>query len=290
MIRTSPRGPIPKVTVPHSRRRTVDISAPQSGWPAGQVSKEAVQFGFVNDGAGAHTSRTLMLDEVRGLFAATSPKSAYSEYQSTGIHLNAVNKATLSTRRKTFRHLRELYGLSPQLRIFRALRDLWAFDPTAQPLLAASCAMARDPLMRASARRIFEARPDEVVRSQELSEAVQDSFPDRLRADTLARTGRNLASSWTQSGHLSGRSRKIRTRPPSTPEATAYALYLGHLCGDRGDGLFRSIWARLCDAPEHVLRIQAQVAARLGYLEYRQAGMVTEVGFSHLQRPEEGPS
>jgi hypothetical protein len=289
-VRTSHRGPIPSVALPRRRPSAVIRIPTESSWPAVRVPDEALAYGFFNNGAGTHTSRTLMLTEVRGLLTVTSLTVAYSGYQEAAVELNAVNKATLSTRRKTFRHLRELYGLSPQLRIFRALRDLWAFDPTAQPLLAASCAMARDPLMRASARRIFEARPDDVVRSQELSQAVQDSFPDRLRADTLARTGRNLASSWTQSGHLSGRSRKIRTRPPTTPEATAYALFLGHLCGDRGDGLFRSIWARLCDAPEHVLRIQAQVAARLGYLEYRQAGMVTEVGFSHLQRPEEGPS
>ncbi len=289
-VRTSAHGPTPNVPLPH-RRRTAVIPIPtQSSWPPIRVPDEALAQGFLNHGAGTHTSRTMMLSEVRALFTATSPAAAYSDYQEAALQLNATNKATFSTRRKTFRHLRELYGLSPQLRIFRALRDLWAFNSTAQPVLAASCAMARDPLMRASARRIFEARADDVVRSDELSQAVQDSFPDRLRADTLARSGRNLASSWTQSGHLSGRSRKTRTRPPTTPEATAYALFLGHLCGDRGDGLFRSIWALLCDAPEHVLRVQAQVAARLGYLEYRHSGMVTEVGFSHLQRIEEGRS
>jgi hypothetical protein len=263
-------------------RSTIDSSPPDV-----QVPASSLGFGFQNNGAGTHTSRTMMLEEIRGLLDATPPTSEYSDYQTASVDLNAVHKATLSTRRKTFRHLRELYGLSPQVMIFRALRDLWAFNSAAQPLLAAGCSIARDPLMRASARAIFDSPLDEPVRAQALSDAVEEAFPGRLRPDTLARTGRNLASSWTQAGLLQGRSRKARIRASVTPEATAFALFLGYLCGARGDGLFRTQWAQLCDAPEHVLRVQAQLAARLGYLEYRHAGTVTEVEFVHLQRASE---
>lgn len=63
--------------------------------------------------------------------------------------------------------------------------------------------------------------------------------------------------------------------------ALAHALLLGYLCGERGDASFRTPWAKLTDAPEHILRAQAEQACP-GYLEYRHGGGATEVTFSHL--------
>ena len=250
------------------------------------IPEAALEFGFMNEPAGAHTSRTIMLSELRGLLGAVAPAADYLEYQHAAVEMNAAHKATLSTRQKTFRHLRELYSLSSDILLFRALRDLWTPDAAGEPLLAASCAAARDPLLRVSSKRILEAPEGEEVTSEELEESVDRAFPERFRPDTLARTGRNIASSWTQSGHLQGRARKVRTRARCTATATAYALFLGYLCGDRGEGLFRTLWARLTDAPEHILRAQAAEATRLGYLEYRHGGGVTEVSFPHLLRDE----
>ncbi len=250
------------------------------------VSISTLETGFVSEPAGTHTSRTMMLSELRGLFGAVGADVGYADYQSAAIERNAVQKGTLSTRQKTFRHLRELYALSRDVLVFRALRDLWQHDVAGEPVLAAFCAVARDPLLRASSERILEVSEGEEVTSQELEESVDRAFPGRFRPDTLARTGRNIASSWTQSGHLQGRARKVRTKARCTAATTAYALFLGYVCGDRGEALFRTLWARLTDAPEHILRAQAAEAARLGYLEYRHGGGVTEVGFLHLLREE----
>jgi hypothetical protein len=46
--------------------------------------------------------------------------------------------------------------------------------------------------------------------------------------------GQNAGSSWQQSGHLRGKLNKVRQRANSRPVAVAYALILGHLCGERG--------------------------------------------------------
>ena len=105
----------------------------------------------------------------------------------------------------------------------------------------------------------------------------------------LANAGRHAASSWQQSGHLRGKMEKVRDRAESRPAAVAYALLLGHLCGARGDGLFTTLWARRAGAPEHTLREQAAEASRLGYLEYRHAGAVTDISFRHLLRTGRDP-
>lgn len=248
------------------------------------VPAEALQFGFVNQPPGTHTSRTLMLTELTGLVELAGPGADYQCFQRAAIDMNAVRKLTFSTRQKTFRHLRELYGLTPGIVVFRALMDLWKCESDAHPLLAALCATARDPLVRAGSQRILEADEGDFVSAAELQASVERAFPGRYRPDTLARTGRNLASSFTQSGHLQGRTHKLRSRAVCTPATTAYALLLGYLCGDRGELLFQSVWARLCDLPQHRLRSQTQAAATLGYLEYRHSGGVVEIGFDYLLR------
>jgi hypothetical protein len=250
------------------------------------IPPSAVMAGFRCEPAGTHTSRTIMLGELQELLDAVPPGSVYACYQAAAVELNAVHKATRATREKTFRHLRELYALSPHVLLFRTLADLWGQDAAGRPLLAVLCAAARDPLLRAASERILEAQGGERVTSLELAQAVELAFPGRFRPDTLARTGRNLASSFTQSGHLVGRTGKLRACVTGTPAATTYALLLGYMCGARGDALFQTVWASLCDAPGHVLRSHAETSAKLGYLEYRHAGGVTEVGFQHLLRAE----
>ena len=45
---------------------------------------------------------------------------------------------------------------------------------------------------------------------------------------------------------------------------------------------------QLLDAPPHTLHEQAFLASQRGWLEYRHAGTVTEIGFSYLLRKEPG--
>ena len=91
-----------------------------------------------------------------------------------------------------------------------------------------------------------------------------------------------------QAGLLRGRSKKERTRAESRPTSVAYALLLGDLCGRRGRALFDTLWARILDAPVHVLREQAIVASQQGWIEYRAAGDVVEASFRHLMRDAPG--
>lgn len=244
---------------------------------------EAMATGFVNEPVGTHTSRTLMLGELRGLLATGPPGETYDGYQSAAVALNAVRKATHSTRQKTFRHLRELYSLSSDVPLFTVLRTLWDLDQGAQPLLAAMCAVGRDPLLRCTIERVINLPPGSELTSADLSEEVAASFPGHYSPGVVARIGRNVGSSWTQAGLLMGRSHKVRVQPPISVASVTYALFVGFLAGERGDGLFVSPWARMLDHPEGDLRTRAAAASRQGWLEYRETGGVTEITFRRLQ-------
>lgn len=248
------------------------------------IPHTATQYGFVVDGLGAHGSRTIMLAELRLLLDACPPITDMEGFREAIIDDNVLLKRTHATRKESFRRLRELYGLRNQLVVFRALRDLWEYDRAAQPMLALLCAAARDPIVRVTSTVILTATPGDAVTPDVIADAVEQTFPGRLNKTTLANIGRHAASSWAQSGHLKGRSSKVRARAGMHPTSVAYALLLGHLCGTRGEGLFQTYWTRLLDAPAHLLHDQAFSASQLGWLEYRHTGSVTDVGFAYLLR------
>ncbi|MCB0625397.1 MAG: hypothetical protein KDC43_16140 [Saprospiraceae bacterium] len=225
-----------------------------------------------------------MLGELELLLESTPADADYVAYETTVLDENVLMKGTDSTRRRTLRGLRELYGLQRDVILFSALRDLWEDNAESRPVLAMLSACARDPLLRASGSVILEAQVGDDVLSAELAAAVKDAFPGRYNPNTLAKIGRNAASSWQQSGHLKGRISKTRVQVKPTSASTAYALLLGHLCGQRGEALFETLWARLLDVPVHTLHELALQASRQGWIDYRHTGAVTEITFHYLLR------
>lgn len=252
------------------------------------VPETVAAFGFATSPTGTHTSRTIMLPELRLLLAACPPPATPADYRAAVVEENALLKPTIDARRTTFRYLRDRYALDRRIVLFRALRELWDEEARAQPLLAMFCASARDPLLRATADVVIDAPRGSAVTAALLAEAIVTSQPGRYNAETLITTGQRAGASWVQSGHLvAAGGRKVRACADSWPTAVAYALLLGHLCGARGDGLFGTLWARLLDAPAHEIRDQAAVASQHGWIDYRHAGAVTEVGFGFLLRDRE---
>ncbi len=253
-----------------------------------EVPDGALPHGFSNARGGAVTSRTLMLAELRRLLVVAPALATTDDLRHAVVEENALMKPTRDTRAVSFRYLRDRYALDPRVTVYRALRELWDEDGVAQPLLALLSASTRDPLIRATAPTVLPATVGAMLPPEALAAAITAAFPDSYGPGTLIETARRLASSWQQAGHLSGRANKVRAQATSRPTAVAYALLLGHLCGARGEGLFQTLWTQLLDAPGHTVRDQAAEASRLGWIEYRQAGAVTEVGFRHLLREREG--
>ena len=149
------------------------------------------------------------------------------------------------------------------------------------------CALARDPILRLTTNHILDAEVGAVITPEEIEGILQREVPGRFSESSVRSIARNVLSSWTQSGHLTGRLRKVRTRANATPGSTAYALFLGYLEGRRAQRLFSSVWARLLDAPTERLLDFARAASRRGWLDFRSVGSVIEVRFPDLLDPEE---
>lgn len=239
---------------------------------------------------GATTSHTIVVPALQRLLDAVDTYAAVEDYERAVLDDNVLAKDTAGARKRTLRYLRELYLLRPDAVLFRALRDLWNDDRSGQPLLAGLCALARDPVFRASSDAIFSSDPGDEMLSHDLATAVEKVFPDAYSESTLAKIGRNTASSWEQTGHLEAvaRTEKVRRRATCTPSATAYALLLGHLEGRTGEALFDTIWATALDQPRAHLLDLATVASQRSLIDFRHSGGVIDVGFSELLRPLEG--
>jgi hypothetical protein len=236
---------------------------------------------------GTHTSRTIMLEELRALLANCRPDATRDDYISAVLEDNCLGKRTVATRKLSCQRLSELYALDPELLLFRIMRRCWYADRDGQALLALLLALARDPLLRITAPPILRMRSGEELARQQLTDALGRAVFNRLSDSTLDKVVRNAASSWTQSGHLKGRGRKIRKRVTPTAATTAFALLLGYITGTRGASLFETFWAHVLDAPVGELMHLTMDARRLGFLDLRQSGGVIDVAFSRLLAPDE---
>jgi hypothetical protein len=252
-----------------------------------EASQPWMRAGFRIGNRGTHTSRTIMFKELALLFEDQDKSASHEAYISAIIDQNCLGKQTVSTRKITCQRLRELYGLDPSIPLFRILRYFWQVDETDRPLLAFLTALARDPLLRITSEIILQIKPGEELMRQKLTDALRQSVEDRLNNGTLNTTVRNISSSWTQSGHLKGRVRKIRQSVTPTPIVTAYALVLGYILGSRGNGLFNTFWSRVLDTPQEELISLATDAKRFGFLDLSQAGGVVDVSFNRLLTEDE---
>jgi hypothetical protein len=250
----------------------------------------AVEIVRGDQSGGATTSHTIVLPALELLLSEVGTRSSADAYERAVLEDNVLGKDTIESRRRTLRYLRELYVLRDDSLLFRALGDLWDDDPVGHPLLAGLCALARDPVFRASAQALVDSEPGDEVTSADLAEAVAKSFPESYSDATLAKIGRNTSSSWEQTGHLQAvaRTTKVRRRAVCTPSTTAFALFLGHLEGLAGASLFDSMWARALDRPQAQLIDLAVVASQRSLIDFRHSGGITEVKFTELLRPIEG--
>lgn len=250
--------------------------------PAATLEQAAGDAGFRRGAVGTHTSRTIMLAELSALFDAVPATASTADVAGAIKASNILGKSTTSTRRLTNQRLTELYALDPQVALYRILRRLWQIDVAGRPLLAILCAIARDPLLAASASAVVPLPNGAEFLRSPMKEAIRADVDDRLNDSILDKVVRNAASSWTQSGHLVGRTIKKRSKVKATVGATALALYLAHAAGFRGQQIFTSGWAKVLDADAAALRSVALDAKRAGLIDLRIAGEVIDISFARL--------
>ena len=253
-----------------------------------QTSDPLTKFGFIFGKGGAHTARTYMLEDLEQVLQyIKGPQSSQSSYIHAIEEDNCLGKRSKKTRILTTRHLIELYSLDPDVTIFRNLVYLWDRDPDSHPLLALLCTYVRDALFRGSASCILPIQSDEKVTRQMVEHFIEDSYPGRFSPATLKSVAQNINGTWTKSGHLQGKAKKIRTLVKPTPGSLAYALFLGYLSGSRGQLLFSTEYIKLLDCSDIQAIELAEVASRRGWIIFKRIGDIMEVQFPNLLTKEE---
>ncbi len=250
------------------------------GFPAASRALEI--FGFKFTAGGAHISRTMMLEELGAMLARVPIGSQPIDYRAAVLQQNVLGKVTESTREKSLRHLRELYALDEATPIFGLLRRLFTWDAASLPLLALQVAWTRDPLLRATTPAVLEAAVDDHVEPGRLAQALEAKFASQYSDLNRSKIARNAASSWTQSGHLAGRTNKTRRHIKPTAIAVTMALFLGDVAGYHGPAVFSNPWCRLLDLNADRAKAMAQEAHRAGLLNLRAVGEVVEISFPSL--------
>ena len=251
----------------------------------GEPDAVHARMGYRSGKRGTHSSRTLMLSEFSLLLESVPGEAMPAAYRDAVLFENCLGKHTVATRASSFQRLKELYALDERVPLFHFLKRRWGENQPSRPLLALLMGLARDPLLRATAAPIIQVPAGVEVMRQSVQEALASSAGARFNEGTLDTVVRNTLSSWTQSGHLRGWSRKVRERVEATPAATAFALLLGYLLGKRGYRLFETPWAAVLDSDPGTLLDLAGDAKRLGLLDLKQSGSVLDVSFPGLTAP-----
>lgn len=224
-------------------------------------------------------SHTIGIPHLVELFRVVPADAPHARYREAVVDENVLGRPTQAGRQRSFRHLRELYFLDPSRREFAALRRLWDTDSAAQPLLAGILAFTRDGILRASFQAIQQAPAGTIVTSDDLTKAVAAVYGFDLSEATLDKTGRNTGACWTQTGHLAGRTKKVRQTVEAFPAAVAFAAYLGQLAGNRGVGVLDAPWAALLDRPAGAALDALRSAHTQGLIDLLVAGNVVDVSF-----------
>jgi hypothetical protein len=258
--------------------------APMAIWSEPPENDRTRDAGLRFGDKGTHTSRTMMLSEISDLLGAVPADADRDAYVTAVIEDNVLGKQTSATRRLTMQRLAELYGLDPKLPIFRVLRKLWVLDEPGRPLLALLCALARDPLLRATAPAVLGLPEGSGLIRATFLDAIREVVGARLNEAVLDKVARNAASSWSQAGHLEGRVRKIRRRVKPSPGPVAAALWLGSLDKLAGEQLLTTRWTRVLDRTGQGLMDTVLEAKQLGVINARAGGGVTEIDVRWLER------
>jgi len=256
-------------------------SSPKPPKPA-DPKGDLAALGFRVADSGPHTSKTLMLQELETLLEAVPADGPAKAYRAAIVEENVLGKRTLSTRKETASRLTAMHGLDPSKPLFRVLRRLWAVDPAARPQLALLNGLARDPLLMSTTAKVMGMAQGEQLQRSEMVAAVQGFSHNRLGPKVLDAVARNTASSWTQSGHLNGKTKKLRQPLKPHPVALSLALWLGYATGKRGKGLLNTPWASALDSSSSSLLELAEQSKRLGLLKLSHGGGVVSIDPSGL--------
>jgi hypothetical protein len=244
-------------------------------------------FGFSQASLGGHSARSMMLLEMRTLVRAMPLTIVKDQFTKAIVEENVLDKPTLSSRQKSLRHLRQLYGMDTSKALFRVLWELGHADGDALPQLCLVCAYARDPQLRHSFELVRTLRLGEVLKRAAMEQHLEHGFPGRFSPAMKKSMAQNVNTTWTFGGHLAGKAKKTKRLPEPRPMSAAYAMFVGYLTGLHGERLLDSAFAVLVASNRSQLRTALTLASARGLLALKQAAGIVEFDFSTLLTPAE---
>jgi hypothetical protein len=244
-------------------------------------------LGFSNAGVGGHSARSMMYVEMQVLIRSMPISATKRDFGEAITDENILEKRTQSSRRKSLRHLTELYGLDPSMALFRALWQLGHSDFESLPQLCLVCVYARDPQLRHSFELIRLLQKGQALERASMERHLELGFSGRFSPAMKKSMAQNVNTTWTFGGHLAGRVRKTRLTPEPRPTSAAYAMFAGYLEGLRGEQLLDSAYALLIAPNRPQLLAALSLAAAKGLLSLKIAAGIVEFDFSKLLTPTE---
>ena len=244
-------------------------------------------LGFSKASLGGHSARSMMFLEMRALVRAMPLTVAKDDFTKAIAEENILEKPTLSSRKKSLRHLKELYGMDPSKALFRILWDFAHADFDSLPQLCLVCAYARDPQLRQSFELVRTLRLGEALERVAMEQHLENGFPGRFSPAMKKSMAQNVNTTWTFGGHLAGKVKKARRLPEPRPISAAYAMFVGYLTGFRGESLLNSAFASLVASNRSHLMAALSLASAKGLLSLKQAAGIVEFDFSNLLTPAE---
>ncbi|MGA2408519.1 MAG: hypothetical protein ABSF81_17475 [Bacteroidales bacterium] len=229
----------------------------------------------------SHTMRTIMFSEMARVMNAGVTEELIHKV----IEENITNKKTKSNILKTQKTITSLYSFDFEYPQFKVLQYFWNIvDEKQKPLLAFLFAYGRDYLLFESTDVVLTTPIGEKVLTSKLEENLEKYHPNHYSENTRRSIAQNIASSWKQSGYITGKVKNIRTKTAPDYFIVTFALILAYLDGIRGDFLFASKWVKVLDIIESQVRELALEAARRDLLQYNYAGGVTTISFGNLYK------
>jgi hypothetical protein len=239
-------------------------------------------LGFSKASIGGHTARSMMFLEMRALVRAMPLTVTKDDFTKAIVEENVLEKPTLSSRKKSLRHLMELYGMDPSEALFRVLWDFGHADLDSLHQLCLVCAYARDPQLRHSFELVRTLRLGEVLERVAMEKHLENGFPGRFSPAMKKSMAQNVNTTWTFGGHLAGKAKKTRRLPEPRPVSAAYAMFVGYLTGLRGERLLDSTFGSLVASKRSQLIGALSLASAKGMLSLKQAAGIVEFDFSNL--------
>ena len=153
--------------------------------------------------------------------------------------------------------------------------------------MALLCSCSRDSILHMSAPFILSCSSGVPVSRESIEDFIEIQSPGRFSKATLKSTAQNIRSTWTQSGHLKGCVKKIRSNPIATPGSVSYALFLGYLGGARGKNLFETEYIKILDCSSERSIELAEESSKRGWIVFKRIRDVMEVSFPNLLKDHE---